>query len=89
MIIPVFMRSPMIARVHSSHLGVDASIRRARDVSFWPGMAGQIKETVYTCEVSNDFLARQQKETLMTHKLPDTPWSKVALDIFALGNRTI
>ena len=32
MIIPVFMRSPMIARVHSSHLGVDASIRRARDV---------------------------------------------------------
>ena len=33
-IIPIFMRPQMIARVHSSHLGPDACVRRARDVLF-------------------------------------------------------
>ena len=64
-IIPISMRPQMIARVHSSHLGPDACVRRARDVLFWPNMSGQIKEQVQNCEVCNDFLARQQKEPLM------------------------
>ena len=55
---------------------------------FWPSMAGQIKEQVQNCEVCNDFLARQQKEPLMTHKIPDTPWSKVGQDLFTYGNET-
>ena len=84
-IVPTSMRPQMIARVHSSHLGPDACARRARDVLFWPGMVGQIKEQVQSCEVCNDFLARQQKEPLMTHKIPDTPWSKVGQDLFVLG----
>ena len=84
-IVPTSMRPQMIARVHSRHLGPDACGRRARDVLFWPGMVGQIKEQVQSCEVCNDFLARQQKEPLMTHKIPDTPWSKVGQDLFVLG----
>ena len=39
-IVPTSMRPQMIARVHSSHLGPDACVRRARDVLFWPGMVG-------------------------------------------------
>lgn len=79
-IIPTSMRSQMIARVYSSHLGPDA-----RDVLFWPGMAGQIKDQVQCCKVCNDFLARQQKEPLMTHKIPETPWTKVGQDLFTVG----
>ena len=79
------MRSQMIARAHSSHLGPDACVRQARDALFWPGMAGQIKDQVQRCEVCNDFLARQQKEPLMTHKIPETPWSKVGQDLFTVG----
>ena len=78
----------MIAKVHSSHLGPDACVRRAHDVLFWPGMTGQIKELVQKCAVCNDFQARQQKEPLMTHKIPDTPWSKVGQDLFTLENET-
>ena len=78
----------MIAKVHSSHLGPDACVRRARDVLFWPGMTGQIKALVQKCAVCNDFQARQQKEPLMTHKIPDTPWSKVGQDLFTLENET-
>lgn len=46
------------------------------ETSFWPGMANQIKDRVQKCEVCNDFLDRQQKEPLMTHKVPETPWSR-------------
>ena len=42
-IVPISIRPQMIARVHFSHLGPDACVRRARDVLFWPSMAGQIK----------------------------------------------
>ena len=76
----------MIARAHSSHLGTNACVRRARDMLFWPCMADQIKDEVQNCEVCNDFLARQQKESLMTHKIPETPWSKVCQDLFTLGD---
>lgn len=86
MIVPASMRPQMIARAHSSHLGPDACVRRARDVLFWPSMADQIKDQVQNCEVCNDFLARQQKEPLMTHKIPETPWSKVGQDLFTLGD---
>lgn len=85
-IVPASMRPQMIARAHSSHLGPDACVRRARDVLFWPSMADQIKDQVQNCEVCNDFLARQQKEPLMTHKIPETPWSKVGQDLFTLGD---
>ena len=57
---------------------------------FLPGVAIQFKETVQNCEVCddfNDFLAVQHKQRLMTHKFPDTLWSKVAQDIFTLGNQ--
>ena len=80
------MRPQMIARAHSSHLGPDAFVRRARDVLFWPSMADEIKDQVQNCEVCNDFLARQQKEPLMTHTISETPWSKVGQDLFTLGD---
>ena len=85
-IVPASIRSQMIARAHSSHLGPDACVQRARDVPFWPSMADQIKDQVQNCEVCNDFLARQQKEPLMTHKISETPWSKVGQDLFTLSN---
>lgn len=87
-IVPAFMRPQLIARAHSSHLGPDACVRRARDVLFWPSMADQIKDQVQSCEVCNDFLARQQREPLMTHKIPETPWSKLAQDLFTLGDES-
>lgn len=87
-IVPAFMRPQIIARAHSSHLGPDACVRRAHDVLFWPSMADQIKDQVQSCEVCNDFLARQQREPLMTHKIPETPWSKVGQDLFTLGDES-
>ena len=83
-IVPASMRSQMIARSQSSHLGPDACVQRARDVLFWPSM--QTKSKIKFRTVCNDFLARQQKEPLMTHKIPETLWSKVGPDLFTLSD---
>ena len=80
-IIPLAMRAQMIAKSHTSHLGAEACVRRARDVLFWPGMANDIRNKVQSCEICNDFQTKQQKEPLMTHKIPETPWSKVGQDL--------
>ena len=45
-IVPKVMRPLMLNRIHSSHLGADACVRRARDTLYWPGMQAEIKEKV-------------------------------------------
>ena len=64
---------------------LSACVRRACKVLFW-ALAGQINEQVQNSEVWNDFLDRQQKEPLITHKIPDTPRSKAGQDLFTYGS---
>ena len=45
-LIPQSLRSDMLNRIHSTHLGVIKCKERAKDVLFWPGMGRQIEETV-------------------------------------------
>ena len=36
------LRSDMIKQIHSVHLGMEACVRRARDILFWPGMQSDV-----------------------------------------------
>ena len=45
-------------------------------------MNSQLKEFIATCEVCNSYQKNNQKETLMSHSIPSTPWSKIGCDIF-------
>jgi len=49
------MRPELNDRAHSSHQGIDACIRRAKDVVFWPSMSKDIQEAVEKCEVCAEF----------------------------------
>ena len=42
MVIPQALRHEMIKRTHSSHLGIEASLRKARNVIYWPGLNAEI-----------------------------------------------
>ena len=46
MVIPQALRHEMIKRTQSSHLGIGASLRKARDVIYWPGMNAEIPKKV-------------------------------------------
>ena len=86
-VIPVSLRKEMKEAIHSSHIGIEGCLRRARECIYWPGMNAEIKEHISTCAVCNAYPASQQKETLMTHDLPDRPWEKVGVDIMQLQGR--
>ena len=66
--IPKGMRREILQAVHSSHLGIDACLRRARDCVFWPGITADIRYSVEQCETCRTFETGQAKETLMSHK---------------------
>ena len=86
-IISKTIRPEIIARSHSSHLGIESRLRKARDSVFWPGMSSDIKEAISQCSVCAEFQTRNPKEPMQTSKVPDRPWSRVAVDMFTLQRK--
>ncbi|KAK3089216.1 hypothetical protein FSP39_001808 [Pinctada imbricata] len=86
-VIPKALRPEMLTRIHSSHLGTDSCIRKARDSLFWPNMSTDIKEHISKCSLCNEIQPKQQQEPLMSHDVPNQPWSKLGVDIFTLNKQ--
>ena len=63
-------------------------LRRAREVIFWPGLTGDIKQLAASCDVCAEFKPRQQKEPLIEHNRGDRPWVKIGIDLFECDNKT-
>ena len=82
LIIPTAMRKAMLERIHSSHLGVNGCLRRARDSLYWPGMTADVQQKIVTCEVCRSFEQKQQKEPLSQHDVPSRPRAKLGADLF-------
>ena len=84
LITPSSLRREMLGKIHSSHLGVEKCINRARETVYWPGVREQIKEKVAKCEICNKCRNCQIKEPLLPHPVPDRPWQVLAADLFVL-----
>jgi hypothetical protein len=87
-VVPKMLRSEMVNRAHSAHLGQEASIRKAKDTLYWPGMDADIKVRVENCEVCSEYSIKQAKEPMMTHNIPILPWTKVGQDLFSLNGES-
>ncbi|UYV79312.1 hypothetical protein LAZ67_17002102 [Cordylochernes scorpioides] len=81
---PKTLRSELLNRVHASHHGVAASLAKARQAIFWPGMNQSIKETVEKCKACLAYQPNQTKEPFMCHETPILPWNKIGMDIFSV-----
>ncbi|XP_064629246.1 uncharacterized protein K02A2.6-like [Lineus longissimus] len=81
-IVPASMQKTMCSLVHSSHIGIDGCIGRAREALYWPGMTVEIKRKVSQCAVCREFETKQQKETLVNHEIPERPWQNIGTDLF-------
>ena len=86
-VIPKEMRKEILGRIHSSHLGAESCLRKARDIVYWPHMNTDVKEEVGKCAVCNEFSDSQQKEPLMSHEIPSRPWSKLGIDICTVSKK--
>lgn len=52
-------------------------------VFFGPGMSSPIEEIVQSCDICIKHRNKQQKEPLMPHDIPDSPWKKLGTDLLA------
>jgi hypothetical protein len=86
-VIPRDMRKTMKEKIHSSHLGITGCFRRARECLYWPNMAADIKDYISSCAICREVETKNSKETLMSHDIPDRPWSKVGTDLFSLRGK--
>ena len=81
-VVPTTLRKTLTAKLHQAHMGTESTLRRARTSLWWPGMNSQLKQFIASCDVCNSFQRNNQKEPLMSHHIPNRPWSKVGCDIF-------
>ena len=65
-VVPTSQRSILKEKLHSSHLGVDGCLRRAKECLFWPNMTADIRDYISTCSTCRTFEAANPKETLMS-----------------------
>jgi len=83
-VIPTSLRQEIKQALHRSHVGVEATLRRARDCVYWPSMTTDIRELVQCCETCRAFdTAVNPKETLIPHDTPSRPWEKVGTDLLS------
>ena len=87
LLVPRAARNLLLERVHTSHIGINGCIRRAREAIFWPGMAADITKLVSACSVCQQHNAANQKEPLLSHELTTRPFEKVGIDIFTFHDQ--
>ena len=45
-VVPQAMCKPMLEKLHNAHMGMESSLRYARDSVFWPGLNGEPKDLI-------------------------------------------
>ncbi len=86
-VVPPTLREAMKVRVHSSHIGIQGCLRRAREAIYWPGMSKELEQYMQNCDTCQTYAQEQQREPLISHEIPSRPWEKVGCDFLELNGR--
>ena len=81
-VVPELLRANYLRRLHSSHLGSQSTLRRARDAVYWLNMADDISKATAECPIYEQDSLAQAKQNLLVHEIPKEPWGKVGMDLF-------
>ena len=73
LVIPKTLLKRLLQTLHSSHQGIESTLRRARELIYWLNMKSCIKDFTSKCENCANYSTRQQKETRISHDVPDRP----------------
>ena len=84
-LIPKSLRHDMLRRIHMSHMDMEGCLRRARECVYWPAMSIEVKDFILKCDICRSVDNKQQKETLISHDVPNRPWAKVGVDLFTFN----
>ncbi|XP_033747087.1 uncharacterized protein K02A2.6-like [Pecten maximus] len=81
-IVPFSERQNMIERAHSSHIGLQGCLRRAKESLYWPNLYSDFEKHIQACKTCNTYSAENSREPMIPHETPNRPWEKVGVDLF-------
>ena len=83
-LIPPVLRPEMLCKIHSSHLGVEATIRKARDSIYWPSIHNDIKDMCQRCEACQTHQPANTREPMKSQPIPQRQWQICSTDLFTV-----
>ena len=81
-IIPESMKSYILDKIHTGHLGIQKCQLRARESVFWHNMNQDIEDHVKKCIVCRIHSKNSRSEPMIPHPIPNYPWEIVGSDVF-------
>ena len=51
LVVPAAVCQEMMAMIHSTHIGIEGCLRRARESLFWSRMSTELKEYISKCDI--------------------------------------
>ena len=48
LVVPTSLREEMTEKLHSSHIGIQGCLRRARETLYWPGMNKKVEDYIHS-----------------------------------------
>ena len=88
-VIPQVLRKEMLEELHRPHMGLESTLRRARETVFWPLMTTQLKDFIRRCDTCRTMDPQQQKEPLVCHEVVKQVWGKIGVDLFQHKGRDL
>ena len=81
LLIPSTLRQKMLEQIHEGHQDMEKCMLKARDSVFWPGINGDIWETVEQCRICQ-LTSRAVKPVENVSKVPPHVWYTLGTDLF-------
>ena len=82
LMIPKCLQREVLDRLHVSHQGIEKTRLRARTCVYWRGIDKDIEDMVVKCSACLEFSKSEQKQSMIPHDLPSSPWQKLGSDLF-------
>ena len=79
-VVPPPGRQLILDELHDTHPGISKMKALARAYVWWPGLDGQIADTVKTCQICQESRAAPAAAPLHPWEWPSQPWSRLHLD---------
>ena len=86
-IIPKSLQKEVLTTLHLSHQGIEKTRLRAKTCVYSRGIDKDIEEFIGKCDICLEYCRSEQKQSMIPHDLPSSPWQNVGTDLFTFNSQ--